>query len=161
LGIIDNIHIIPNNIIDNPQSNTQVLLCFCGFFTTAILVDQNFPFCYNTCMELKKQTRKKRTDRTHIIYMIESGSDFYIGVTAKTMSTVKKSVLVRCNKHVYRMRSEDKSWMLYETMRERGTDSFTVRVLDVVRGKTEAHNLERGLIRSMKPNFNTDVRGVV
>lgn len=111
-------------------------------------------------MELKKQSRKKRTDRTHIIYMIESGADFYIGVTAKTMSTVKKSVLVRCNKHMYRMRSEDKSWMLYETMRERGTDSFTVRVVAVVRGKTEAHNVERDLIRTMKPNLNTDTRGV-
>ena len=112
-------------------------------------------------MNLKKQTRKKRTDRTHIIYMIESGADFYIGVTAKTMSTVKMSVLVRCNKHVYRMRSEDKSWMLYETMRERGTDSFTVRVMAVIRGKTEAHNFERDMIRTMKPNLNTDMRGVV
>jgi hypothetical protein len=45
-------------------------------------------------------------------------------------------------------------------MRERGTDSFTVRVMAVVRGKTEAHNFERDLIRTMKPNLNTDVRGV-
>ena len=105
-------------------------------------------------------TRKKRVDRTHIIYMIESGSDFYIGVTAKTESTVKKSVMTRCRKHFYRMRSEDKSWMLYETMRERGVSAFTVRVLAVVRGKTAAHNLERDLIRKMKPNLNTDVRGV-
>ena len=105
-------------------------------------------------------TRKKRTDRTHIIYMIESGADFYIGVTAKTESTVKKSVMTRCRKHFYRMRSEDKSWMLYETMRQRGVAAFTVRVLDVVRGKTEAHNLERDLIRNLKPNLNTDVRGV-
>ena len=121
-------------------------------------VDQKCPICYNIYMNTKTVTRKKRSDRTHIIYMIESGSDFYIGVTAKTMSTVKKSVLVRCNKHVYRMRSEDKSWMLYETMRERGTESFTVRVMAVVRGKTEAHNLERSMIREMKPNLNTDVR---
>ena len=111
-------------------------------------------------MNSKTVARKKRTDRTHIIYMIESGSDFYIGVTAKTMSTVKKSVLVRCNKHMYRMRSEDRGWMLYETMRERGTDSFTVRVVAVVRGKSEAHAVERALIREMKPNLNTDMRGV-
>jgi hypothetical protein len=50
--------------------------------------------------------------------------------------------------------------MLYETMRARGVGKFTVRVMAVVRGKTEAHNLERGLIRDMKPNLNTDVRGV-
>ena len=112
-------------------------------------------------MNLKKQTRKKRTDRTHIVYMIESGSDFYIGVTAKTASTVKLSVMTRCRKHLYRSRSEDKSWMLYETMRERGVEAFTVRVMDVVRGKAEAHSLERNMIRCMKPNLNTDVRGVV
>jgi hypothetical protein len=111
-------------------------------------------------MNTKTVTRKKRSDRTHIIYMIESGTDFYIGVTAKTASTVKLSVMTRCRKHLYRSRSEDKSWMLYETMRERGVGEFTVRVLAVVRGKTQAHNLERGLIRNMKPNLNTDVRGV-
>lgn len=111
-------------------------------------------------MMKQKATRKKRTDRTHIIYMIESGSDFYIGVTAKTESTVKKSVMTRCRKHFYRMRSEDKSWMLYETMRERGVEAFTVRVVAVVRGKTDAHMVERALIRDLKPNLNTDVRGV-
>lgn len=104
--------------------------------------------------------RKKRSDRTHIVYQIESGEDFYIGVTAKTASTVKKSVMTRCMKHLYRSRSEDKSWALYECMRERGVEGFVVRVLAVVRGKSEAHNYERGLIRELRPNLNTDVRGV-
>jgi hypothetical protein len=50
--------------------------------------------------------------------------------------------------------------MLYETMRERGVGEFTVRVMAVVRGKTEAHAVERALIRELKPNLNTDVRGM-
>jgi hypothetical protein len=62
------------------------------------------------------------------------------------------------NKHLYRSRSEDKSWALYEALRERGTDSFDYGILDVVRGKTEAHQLERELIRTHRPNLNTDVR---
>ena len=112
-------------------------------------------------MEIKKATRKKRADRTHVIYRIESGTDFYIGVTAKTESTVLKSVKTRINKHIYRSRSEDKSWALYEAIRERGTAAFQFRIVAVVRGKTEAHQLEREMIREHRPNLNTDVRGVV
>jgi len=102
--------------------------------------------------------RKKRTDRTHIVYRIDSGSDFYIGVTAKTASTVQKSVKIRINKHIYRSRSEDKSWALYEAIRERGCEAFTYTILAVLRGKTPAHQFERELIRELRPTLNTDVR---
>lgn len=124
------------------------------------MVDQNCKINYNNNMMKQKATRKKRVDRTHIIYMIESGSDFYIGVTAKTASTVKLSVMTRCRKHLYRSRSEDKGWALYEALRERGVEAFTVRVVAVIRGKAAAHTMERALIREMKPNLNTDMRGV-
>ena len=109
-------------------------------------------------MESKKATRKKRVDRLHIIYVIRSGEDFYIGVTAKTESTVIKSLRVRINKHIYRSRSEDKSWALYEALRERGCESFEYGILEVMRGKAEAHRRERELIRAHRPNLNTDVR---
>jgi hypothetical protein len=109
-------------------------------------------------MEAKKSPRKKRQDRTHIIYRIESGTDFYIGVTAKTESTVLKSVRVRMNKHLYRSRSEERSWRLYEALRERGTAAFRYSIVAVLRGKQEAHAHERELIRSLRPTLNTDVR---
>ena len=109
-------------------------------------------------MDDKKTPRKRRTDRTHIVYKIQSGKDFYIGVTAKTESTVLKSVRTRMNKHLYRSRSEDKSWALYEALRGRGPECFCYSIVAVVRGKTEAHQLERALIRELRPNLNTDTR---
>jgi hypothetical protein len=114
---------------------------------------KNCYFGYNVCMH-----RKKRTDRTHIIYKIMSGTDFYIGVTAKTESTVVKSLRVRMNKHLYRSRTEDKSWALYEALRERGPGAFAYGIMAVVRGKAPAHQLERALIRELRPTLNTDTR---
>ena len=119
---------------------------------------KNTHFGYNMLMDTKKAPRKKRSDRTHIIYKIVSGTDFYIGVTARTESTVLKSVRVRMNKHLYRSRSEDKSWALYEAIRARGPGAFAYGIVAVVRGKREAHQVERALIRELRPNLNTDVR---
>jgi len=88
-----------------------------------------------------------------------SGADFYIGVTAKTESTVLKSVRTRINKQIYRSRSEDKSWALYDAIRERGCGAIAFAIVAVIRGKSTAHQLERSLIRELRPTLNTDVRG--
>lgn len=98
--------------------------------------------------------RKKRSDRTHIIYELVVKGKSYVGITAKTESTVLKSVLSRFAKHTYRARTEDKTWPLYEAMRKHGPEAFEVFVLETGRGKAWAHQRERELIAEMKPKLN-------
>ena len=106
--------------------------------------------------QAKQTRRKKRCDRTHIIYCLTaSDGQQYVGVTAKSCSTIKKSVDTRWNKHIYRARSENHTWTLYEAMRQHGAAAFRVEALEVVRGKAPAHVRERVLTRELGATLNT------
>ena len=124
------------------------------------VVDKVVKPCYNTHMEAKNTPRKKRVDRNHIIYELRVNGLNYIGVTAKTETTVQKSVLARAAKHFYRAKTESKQWLLCEALR--GLDSkedIEVLVHEVIRGKAAAHKREVELRRVMQPALNTDCRG--
>jgi hypothetical protein len=102
--------------------------------------------------------RKKRSDRTHIIYQLEApNGDCYIGMTHKA-GGVDSSVRRRFGKHVGRALNEGKDWSLCKAIRKHGAEAFTFTVLDTVRGKSPAHKLERQLISQLKPTLNSDVR---
>ena len=111
-------------------------------------------------MNLEKPTRKKRTDRNHIIYELRVNGLNYIGVTAKTESTVLKSVRSRAAKHFYRAKTETKNWLLCEALRQLDSkDQIEIMVHEIVRGKAEAHRREVEIRRLLKPILNTDTRG--
>jgi len=111
---------------------------------------------------MNKETvvRKKRVDRNHIIYELVVNGKNYIGVTAKTESTVNKSVLSRAAKHFYRAKTETKNWLLCAELRKLNDKSeIEVYIHEVIRGKAEAHKREVELRRMIKPALNTDTRG--
>ena len=125
-----------------------------------VLVDHLVKRGYNTRMTQTQATRKKRADRNHIIYELVVNGKNYIGVTAKTESTVNKSVLSRAAKHFYRAKKEDKNWLLCAELRTLADKSeIEVYVHEVVRGKAAAHKREVEIRRMVKPVLNTDVRG--
>ena len=105
-------------------------------------------------------TRKKRVDRNHIIYELRVNGLNYIGVTAKTESTVLKSVRARAAKHFYRAKTETKNWLLCRELRKLASkDEIEVLVHEVVRGKAAAHKREVEIRRAVRPALNTDTRG--
>ena len=111
-------------------------------------------------MNTEKPTRKKRTDRNHIIYELVVPAGNYIGVTAKTETTVLKSVRARAAKHFYRAKKENKDWTLCVALRELASkDLKEIRIHAIIRGKAEAHRAEVQIRRAVKPTLNTDTRG--
>ena len=126
-----------------------------------LLVDIFAKWCYTSNMNLEKPTRKKRTDRTHIIYELRVNGQSYIGVTAKTESTINKSVLARAAKHFYRAQKETKQWALCSALRGlQNKSEIEVLVHETLRGKADAHKRERELIKLFNPELNTDKRGM-
>jgi len=104
--------------------------------------------------------RAKRNDRNHIIYELRVPQGNYIGVTAKTETTVNKSVRARAAKHFYRAHSENKDWTLCIALRQLASkDDIEIVVHEIVRGKAEAHRREVALRRELRPTLNTDTRG--
>ena len=101
-----------------------------------------------------------RSERNHIIYEIVTPVGTYIGVTAKTQTTVLKSLLARAAKHYYRAKKESYDWALCQYLRTLEDKSLIdIRAVEMVRGKAPAHSRERELIRLLNPVLNTDKRG--
>lgn len=105
-----------------------------------------------------KKRRKRRSDRLHLVYKLQVGRLAYVGITYVEAGDVAKSLRRRWKKHVQRALAESKTWKLCCAIREHGPEAFRVEVVEVVRGKTVAHALERRLIKKIKPKLNTDVR---
>jgi predicted GIY-YIG superfamily endonuclease len=98
--------------------------------------------------------RKKRSDRRHIVYSITNAEtgDFYIGIT---QGFREKDLKIRLQKHIRRALTEGKSWRLCGAIRSYGAGAFVAQIVEVVRGKTTAHALERQLIGEYSPTLNT------
>jgi hypothetical protein len=103
-------------------------------------------------------SRKRRSDRNHLIYKISMKSMVYIGVTVVEKRNPQYSLKRRWQKHVSRALTEGKVWKLCSAIRRHGAEKFSVEIVETVRGKESAHKRERQLIRELRPNLNTDVR---
>ena len=99
--------------------------------------------------------RKKRTDRNHVIYQLTclDTGESYIGITVVRGRAIKKSVETRFQQHCYRAEVQTKEWNLCTALRQ--FDNWVHDVIEVVRGKKEAHARERELISLFQPELNT------
>ncbi len=117
------------------------------------VLDKGIRLWYTVSMVM----RKKRSDRNHVLYMVtcEDTGDTYIGLTVAVGQAYLKSVKVRWQKHLSRARCENKDWNFCNALRVLDDCTWTYQVLEVVRGRKNAHQRERELIRDYEPSLNT------
>jgi hypothetical protein len=100
--------------------------------------------------------RKRRSDRNHVIYCITNTvtNEQYLGIAGMT-GTVKRTLKRLMQKHLQRAMAEDKTLGLCKSLRKYGPVAFTYGVVEIVRGKKEAHARETELIKIHNPALNT------
>ena len=117
-----------------------------------ILVDSLGVLRYNNDMT----KRTARCDSNYIIYeAVSERGENYIGLTRKGSVTVDKAVKERWRKHLSRARNENRLWALYVYLKTGGLDmTWEHRVIAVIRGRAEAYDFERGLVKEVRPSLN-------
>lgn len=98
--------------------------------------------------------RQKRSDRNHIIYRITSPDGDYIGLTVMRGRAINKSLRIRLDGHFYRANVEMSDLPISRAIR-RSPKEISISPIEIVRGKTKAHEREMSLIREMLPCLNT------
>lgn len=106
---------------------------------------------------MEQVKRKRRSDRSHIIYQITCipTGEKYVGMTICTGMTAKKALAARWCRHVGRAFNQGKNWNLCTAIRNFGADAFVLEVLEKVRGKAEAHQREREITKQVGATLNT------
>ena len=104
--------------------------------------------------------RKRRNDRNHVIYLLTApNGDRYVGITFSRGRAFKRSAKIRWEAHVRNAMDYERMNLLSISIREHGVKSFKREVLEVVRGKKNAHARERELIKMLMPELNMEGMG--
>ena len=104
--------------------------------------------------------RKRRNDRNHVIYQLTApNGDRYVGITFARGRAFKRSAKIRWEAHVRNAMDYGRMNLLSISIREHGVENFKREVLEVVRGKQNAHDRERELIKIIEPELNMEGMG--
>jgi 3-deoxy-D-manno-octulosonic acid (KDO) 8-phosphate synthase len=108
-------------------------------------------------METTTKKRKKRSDRTHIIYQITNTvtQEIYIGVAVKITKDIRKTLHNRWLRHIYKATVIQANFTICESIRTYGVEVFEKQIIKTVRGKKEAFKIEAEIINNVKPQLNT------
>jgi hypothetical protein len=96
--------------------------------------------------------RKKRNDRNYVLYRVTADGQEYIGLTVALGRAYLRSVKVRVQKHMSRANVEKKDWSICKAIQN--AEEIEYEILDVIRGRKNAYQLEREYIKEYQPSLN-------
>tara|TARA_B100000131_G_scaffold320565_1_gene369013 strand:- start:1540 stop:1917 length:378 start_codon:yes stop_codon:yes gene_type:complete len=113
---------------------------------------------YNINIKELNMSRKRRNDRNQVIYLLTCGvtGERYVGLTVARGRAYKRSMNIRFEAHVRNATVYGKDTLLYRAMRTHGPATFQKEVLEVVRGKAEAHRRELEIGRELGVELNME-----
>ncbi len=104
--------------------------------------------------------RKRRNDLNHVIYKLTAPTgDEYFGVTFVRGRAYKKSAKIRFEAHCRNAFKYNHETLLSKALRAHGAEAFVREVVEIVRGKQNAHDRERELIAQFLPSLNMEGMG--
>ena len=105
---------------------------------------------------MEQVKRKRRVDRKQIIYQLTTSvnGNTYVGLTVMVGQGVWKAVKLRFLRHASKARTTEIGRSLLNEIRNFGEEAFLIEVLEVVRGKVNAHVREREIIAELGPVLN-------
>ena len=104
--------------------------------------------------------RKRRNDRNHVIYQLTApNGDRYVGITFARGRAYKRSTAIRFRAHVRNANEYNYENLLSSSIRDHGAENFKKEILEIVRGKQNAHDRERELIAVFRPELNMEGMG--
>jgi len=105
--------------------------------------------------------RKLRSDRNYVIYRLtcEITGRQYVGVVVAQGRAYQRSVKNRFKAHIRNAMEYGHQTIIAAAIRQVGAEAFRREVVAVVRGKQNAHDFERALIKDMSPALNMEGMG--
>jgi hypothetical protein len=105
--------------------------------------------------------RKRRNDRNQVIYLLTCAhtGERYVGLTVARGRAYKRSMNTRFDAHIRNATVYNKDTLLYRAMRTWGHESFNMEVIEVIRGKTDAHRRELEIARDLGVELNMEGLG--
>jgi len=105
--------------------------------------------------------RKRRSDRNYVIYRLicQITDRQYVGLVVAQGRAFERSVKNRFKAHTRNALEYGKDTLLADAIRLVGPKSFKREVVEVVRGKQNAHDFELGLIKTSAPELNMEGMG--